>query len=96
MNWINRKGISILEYILLFIILISAFLIMKGPLQRALNGKWGQTGQSFAFGRQYDPQKSIDCAFDPGTGKWYDYNCYQFSKNMLNCVTGSCASLNYK
>ena len=51
---------------------------MKNYIQRSFYGNWAKTGQSFAFGRQYDPQKTIDCAYDQSLSLWYDYNCYQY------------------
>ena len=59
--------------------------MMQGYIQRGINGNWGQTGQSFAFGRQYDSQKTVDCAFDGQSSNWYDHNCYEFYINAYAC-----------
>ena len=67
-----------IEYSVLFIIIIGAFLVMKNYIQRGIYSNWAKSGQSYAFGRQYDPQKTIDCAFDQVSGNWYDYNCSQY------------------
>ena len=53
-----------IEYAVLFVIIIGAFLIMRNYIQRGVFGMWGQSGQSFGFGRQYDSQKTIECSFD--------------------------------
>lgn len=106
----NIKGVSILEYIALLLIVTSAFLIMQKYIQRGFYSKWAQAGQSYGFGRQYDSQRSIDCAFDPQSNTWYDYNCFQYYSTTQNCngdpvcdesiITGSacqassCSSLN--
>jgi len=71
----NKKAISIVEYTLLFVIVLSAFLVMKNSIQRGFYGSWAQSGQSFAFGRQYDSGKSIDCEFDDKSNTWFDRNC---------------------
>jgi hypothetical protein len=76
---------------------------MKGYIQRGMNGKLQQTGQSFAYGRQYDSQKTIECAFDDVSNQWYDSNCYEYYKNANGCngdpscqesiiTTGTCSS----
>jgi hypothetical protein len=72
-----KKGFSVVEYVVLFVIIISAFLVMRTHMQRGIYSMWGQAGQSFAYGRQYDPQKTIECAFDEQSKLWYDHNCYQ-------------------
>ena len=68
---------SILEYTVLFVIVIGAFLIMRTYIQRGLHGSWEATGQSFAYGRQYDSQRTVECSFDAQSNLWYDRNCYQ-------------------
>jgi hypothetical protein len=83
MKILNKKAFSIVEYTVLFIIIIVAFLIMRSYIQRGVYGQWGKAGQSFAFGRQYDPQKSIECGFDQQSGLWYDHNCVE-----SQCLTG--------
>jgi hypothetical protein len=110
MKILNKRAISIIEYSLLFIIVIGAFLIMKSYIQRGIYGKWEQAGQSVAFGRQYDPQKTIECSFDDQSNQWYDRNCYDFyaknnecngdvscQESIINsavCSASSCTQLN--
>jgi hypothetical protein len=78
MKILNKKAISVVEYTILFVIIMGAFLVMNHYIQRGVNGKWAQAGQGFAFGRQYDPQKTIECSFDPQSSQWYDRNCYEY------------------
>jgi hypothetical protein len=85
MNILNKKGMSVVEYAVLFIIIIGAFLVMKNYIQRGMFGSWGQAGQTFAFGRQYDPQKTIECGFDEQSNLWYDQHCF----NNSNCTVGN-------
>jgi len=82
MKILNKKAISIIEYTVLFVIVIGAYLVMSHYIQRGVYGKWAQAGQSFAFGRQYDPQKTIECSYDDQSNQWYDYNCYQYYINQ--------------
>ena len=101
---LNKKAFSVVEYMVLFVIIIGAFLVMRNYIQRGLFGHWGQSGQSFAFGRQYDPQKTIECDFDQQTNVWYDHNCAQakcpnadsscIEGAVGSCQTSSCSSAN--
>jgi hypothetical protein len=81
MKILNKKAISVIEYSVLFIIIITAFVVMQNYLQRGINGSWEQSGKSFGFGRQYDPQRTIECSFDDQSNQWYDRNCYTFYIN---------------
>jgi hypothetical protein len=87
MKILNKKAVSIIEFSLLFIIVIGAFLIMKGYIQRGIYGKWQEAGKTMAFGRQYDPQKTIECSFDDQSNQWYDRNCFNFYTNNRACGT---------
>ena len=107
---LNKKGVAIIEYTLLFIIIIGAFLVMRNYIQRGVYNNWARTGQSLAFGRQHDAQKTIDCSFDEQLNKWYDHNCYNYyieknkckgdiacEKEVINsneCRVSSCEQLN--
>ncbi len=108
MRTLNNKGISIIEYAILFIIVMGAFLLMREYIQRGVHHQWNKTGQSFAFGRQYDAQKTIECGFDGTLNQWYDRNCYQYhlekcagdatcEESILatkKCESSSCQQLN--
>lgn len=50
-----RKGFLTIEYGLLIVVIISAILGMLIYMKRAINSKWRETGDSFGFGRQYEP-----------------------------------------
>jgi hypothetical protein len=88
MNFLNKKAYSVVEYTVLFVIIMGAFLVMRNYIQRGVFSQWAQTGQSFAFGRQYDPQKTVECGFDDQSNMWYDRNCYE-SYAMTYCADGS-------
>jgi len=107
MKVLNKKGFSVIEYAVLLVIIIGAFLIMKSYIQRGLFGTWGQAGQGFAYGRQYDSQKTVECSFDEQSNLWYDRNCFvtmsnqQCSPGDTGCqesiiTGGSCSTSNCK
>jgi hypothetical protein len=85
----NKKAFSIIEYTILIVIIIGAFLVLRGYVQRGIYGMWGQAGQGFGFGRQYDPQKTIECAYDEQSNRWYDRNCFE---QGVGALTPPCAS----
>ena len=100
MKILNKKAFAVIEYALLFILVIGAFLVMRSYIQRGLFGSWEQTGQTFAYGRQYDPQTTVECGFDDLTNKWYDRNCFKSQGCILgdpacesNCPNSSCNQL---
>ena len=108
MKIFNKKAVSVIEYSLLFIIIIGAFLVMRSSIQRGLYGTWAKAGQSFAFGRQFDSEKTIECSFDATSSRWYDRNCYKaYITNAVcngsqdcqeaaitSCASSSCNQLN--
>jgi len=52
----KRKGSTAIEYAVLIAIFIAALLTMSVYIKRAISGKWRSVGDSFGFGRLYDPQ----------------------------------------
>lgn len=48
-----KKGFTFLEYVVLIIMVIAAFLAMQIFMKRTLMGKWKDAADSFGFGRQY-------------------------------------------
>lgn len=89
MRRVNKKAFSIIEYTILLVIIIGAFLVLRNYIQRGIYGMWGQTGKGFAFGRQYDLPKSVECAFDDISNRWYDRNCFEQGVGQANPPCGS-------
>jgi hypothetical protein len=78
MKILGKKAVSVVEYIILIIIIISAFVVLRTNIQQGIYGLWAQAGQGFAYGRQHDSQQTIECSFDAQSNQWYDRNCYQY------------------
>jgi len=89
MKVLNKKAFSIIEYTILLVIIIGAFLVLRSYIQRGIYGMWGQAGQSSAFGRQYDLPKSVQCAFEETSNRWYDRNCFEQGVAGSNPPCGS-------
>jgi Flp pilus assembly pilin Flp len=50
----NRKGQTILEYTVIFIIILGVLISMKDYLKRGIQGRWKSSTDD--LGEQYDPQ----------------------------------------
>lgn len=51
-----RKGFLSIEYMFLIAIIVAALIGMSIYTKRSFCGKWRQVGDSFGFGRQYEPK----------------------------------------
>lgn len=56
---LNRahKGQSLMEYTILFIIVLGSFVAMSSYLKRGIQGRWKESVDS--FGEQYDPSNMV-------------------------------------
>lgn len=74
----EHRGQSLLEYMLLLILIMGMFLVIQKYIVRGFSGQWKNVGDSWAHGKQYDPEKTTECAFD---GRyldiWYDVKNYE-------------------
>ncbi len=50
----NRKGQALLEYTVIFIIILGVMIAMKDYMKRGIQGRWKSAADD--FGQQYDPQ----------------------------------------
>lgn len=85
MKWRSLRGISILEYTVFIVVLLSAFLAFRFYFTGAYNGQMRKAGESFAFGRQYDPRRSITCTYDDKLYIWYSDACYDHQVVIQDC-----------
>ena len=54
----RRPGAHFLEYATLIAVVAAALFVMSGYIFHGLAGKWRQVGDSFGYGRQYEPKVS--------------------------------------
>jgi hypothetical protein len=83
-NRMNNKGMAILEYALLFLILIGAYQTMQFYISRAFQGQFKKSGDSLGMGRRYDPKATAECAYtqyNSDYGFWYNDTCLE----SINC-----------
>ncbi len=58
------RGISSIEYAILIVIIVAAFVGMAVYFKRAVSGRWRQAADdSFGHGRQYDPYATEETEF---------------------------------
>ncbi len=50
-----KRAFSVLEYAVLVAVIVATLIGMAVYFKRALSGKWREVGDSFGFGRQYQP-----------------------------------------
>ena len=80
----NNKAAAVMEYAMLIMIILLTFLSFQKYVLRAVSGKWKTVGDSFGFGRQYDPVQTAECAFDERFfNTWYDVRCFDLKRG--NC-----------
>lgn len=72
---IRKKAVSTIEYIALIVILLSAYLVMQRYVIGGFAGRWKSVGDSFGYGRQYDPAKTTECLWSEADNKWYNPIC---------------------
>jgi len=53
------RGQSAIEYAVLIAVAAAALVGMSVYTKRALDGKWRGVGDSFGYGRQYDPVSTV-------------------------------------
>ncbi|MBI4322873.1 MAG: hypothetical protein HY596_01210 [Candidatus Omnitrophica bacterium] len=51
----QRGGQTAVEYAVLIVVVVAALLAMAVYAKRALTGKWREVGDTFGYGRQYEP-----------------------------------------
>ena len=53
------RGQAAIEYAVLTAIVVAALIAMSGYTKRALSGKWRLVGDTFGYGRQYEPSVTV-------------------------------------
>lgn len=72
------KGQSLIEYIVLIVLILGAFLVLQKYITRGFAGRWKAVGESMGQGRIYDPRMTTECIFDSlYTNLWYDQACFE-------------------
>lgn len=74
----KKNGQALMEYVGLIMFVLFAFLVFQKYIVRAFVGRWKNTGDSFASGSVYDPDKTQTCIYDVRFEQgWYDRTCFE-------------------
>jgi hypothetical protein len=79
-----KRAASVIEYVVLFVMFLTAIFLMQKHIARALFGRWRDLGDSFGQGEQYNPSTTLECGrYVPhtttgwGSEIWYLQECYK-------------------
>ncbi len=72
----NKKAVSTIEYALLLMIIMGAVFISQRYILRGFAGRWKAVGDTFGQGKQYDPKKTVECAWSQQFNLWYGPDCF--------------------
>lgn len=64
--FIRKKAQSNVEVMALITFLLVIFFVFSKYLLRGFTGRWQATGNTFGHGRQYDPNKTVECRYYEG------------------------------
>lgn len=77
----KKKAFSTIEYLILLVMLTTAFFTFKDYILRGFMGRWKGVSDQFGYGRQFNPTDTVECAYDSmsadrlynaSTNTWYD------------------------
>lgn len=84
------KGQATVEYVVVLMFVLGAFLIFQKYAVRGFSGRWKGVGDSFGGGQIYDPNLTTECAVDTRyPDDWYDAKCFKQKCRSL------CFGVNY-
>jgi hypothetical protein len=91
----RKKAFAVLEYVVLIIIVLALVFGFRSYIQRGLQGQYRKVSETFGFLRQYNPEATIECAYDDQLNVWYAQACYnnkvlpcKSSADYRSCVNG--------
>lgn len=95
----RKKGVALIEYTMVIIIVIMALLFLQKFIVRGFAGRWKDVGDTFGYDKQYDPTATIRCAWfeDGNRSRWYEVDCFDNKVELYydNCVTFCLAGLGW-
>ena len=53
--WQGRNGTLSVEYSVLIAVVVAALVGLSVYMMRSVSGRWRQVGDTFGYGRQYEP-----------------------------------------
>ncbi|MBF0595773.1 MAG: hypothetical protein HQL22_12520 [Candidatus Omnitrophica bacterium] len=80
-----KNAFAFLEYLVLIVVIVSAFIAFRFYVQRGYQGQMERSGESFAFGRQYDPNDTMACVYNDKLYVWYAEACAEHQFRAQGC-----------
>ena len=77
----STTGSAVLEYTIVFSVVLLAFITMHKYFYRGMAGQWKRAGETFDM-KQFSPGKTVECRYSPDMNVWYEVSCYE------DCVRG--------
>ena len=75
----RRFGQGALEGIILLTFVLTGFFIFQKYILRGMSSRWKVAGDSFGSGRQFDPNRTLECAYIENQNRevriWYSNDC---------------------
>lgn len=73
---------------MLIIIIMAAILITQRYILRGFAGRWKAVGDTFGQGKQYDLNKTAECAWSQKENTWYGAGCFDlyWEANYSPCL----------
>jgi len=98
----QHRGASVIEYIILIVMFLTAILVMQKQIARGMFGRWKSLGDTFGHGEQYDPATTLECGRHVprvsasgqtswGNEIWYERKCFECCR-YINAATGNYAA----
>lgn len=96
----HHRGASVIEYIILIVMFLTAILVMQKQIARGIFGRWKGLGDALGYGVQYDPATTLECGRhvprlpNPpywGSEIWYEQKCFECCL-YVNAATGNYAT----
>ena len=79
---LKGHGASTIEYTMMIVVLLAAIIVMQKYILRGFVGRWKATGDTYGFGRQFNPKKTTECGYDMNINRWY------LIPSVESCVAG--------
>lgn len=85
----RKNAASTLEYVMLLTMIMAALYVSQKFIVRGFAGRWKQSADSFGFGKQYDPKKTIECVWSESQNRWYVGPCVDnfYDVSYAACMT---------
>ncbi|MCR4337127.1 MAG: hypothetical protein NUV91_04900 [Candidatus Omnitrophica bacterium] len=86
---LSSRASSLAEYMALFLMIVAALYVIQSYVVRGISGRWKATGDTFGYGRQYDPRPygghgegggTLGCRWVPELNFWVKDDCFRTAR----------------